>query len=279
MAERKYISSDEWGRIQGSLGVRRAADWRQKNGIQVSDEAASPSDHFGGSAEMALPSDFAMEGGELPPQSEDEYNDASASLAARPLEADEASLAVPGGRASTLAAKGADVLEGSRRNITQLYEQAAERLKGLYHAPTTGEMLIAMGAQLMKPTASGSFGEALGNALGVVPEYMKNKREYSNAYGKELADLQKSYMTGITGLEGRYITASGKLPPAGHASADALGVKFWTSGPLTGMPIAPPDRIAGLLQYQNDPAAKAAFNASYGPNAADVYIAQFGGSQ
>lgn len=278
----RFIHSDDWGNMVRGLGEARARRELEARGWSVNDEAQSASDYAGGSAkQMAMPPDFATEGGELPAQNEDQYNDASRSLAA--LGPDEAARQ-PQGELPPLAAKsspslaakagvGDDILENSRKNISDIYEQAAERLKGLYHAPTTGEMLMAMGAAMLKPTYGG-FKEALGNAIGVIPNYMQARREYQNDYAKELAALQKGYASDVAGLQGRYITASmaaGKGPQA-HASADQLGQRFWTSGPLVGMPVAPPDRIAALMQFKDDPEAVSAFNRTYGVNADKYYI-------
>lgn len=278
----QYITSAEWARMQRAMGVAGADQWRRKHNISINDEAVSPSDHFGGPQEMALPSDFGMDTGEeLPPQSEDEYADAGNAmlgvpLAVRPPQADEQSdqeEAAPSlsARPSTsLAAKGESLLDGSRRNIAALYEDAAAKLKDLYHAPSTGEMLVAMGAQLMRPTGSGSFGEALGNALSVVPQFMQSKREYRNDYAKQLALLQRSYLGDMGTLEGRYITAASKAPPQRRVASDSVtGARYRTD---TGADVPSPERVAFLLQNKNDPMVRQVFDTQYGQGEADYYI-------
>jgi len=269
-----YISSDEWARMQRSLGVERANQWRVRNGISINDEAVSPSDHFGGGVEMALPSDFAMEDSELPALTEDEAADSGLAvrLAARApdeLGAEPSSLSAKPG-----SPKGAAILDDGRRNIAALYEQAAEQLKSLYHAPSTGEMLISMGAALMKPTMGG-FGEALGNAVSTIPDYMKSRREYQSAYGKQLAELQRYYAHDMAGLQGRYLTAAVKGPGAKRYSGNPVtGTLFDTS---TGFPAPPPDRVMFLLRNANDPTVRSVFDSQYGPGASEYQISQYGG--
>lgn len=289
-----YITSDDWAKIQHSLGVEAAARWRRDNGIQINDEAVSPSDRYESSGELPAQDEaaYAAAGQDMgagavplsaggpdpgygmepdlavnPGETEDETADAggATSLAAKP--------------SASLNAKGLDILDASRKNVAAIYDQAAQRLRDVYRGPSTGEMLVAMGAAMLKPTGSGSFGEALGNALGVMPEYLRGRREYHNAYGKELAALQRAYAHDITGLEGRYLTASGKAPPQSHAAADQTGGRFWTSGPLVGMPIAPPDQIAYALEHQSDPEVVSVFNRQYGRNAIQVYAQTYVGGQ
>lgn len=112
-------------------------------------------------------------------------------------------------------------LEKSRKSIADIYDQAARDLQARYRGPSDKELLLAMGAAMLKPT-EGGFSEALGNAISVVPEFMKQKRSYQEELGQLMARGQYDKARALASLEGRALTAM--RPSSGNAVwSESLG--------------------------------------------------------
>ncbi len=142
-------------------------------------------------------------------------------------ETDQADLAVsPSGGAngstSSLAVKQGpaapaafDVLQQSRKSISDLYDQAGARLADHYQGPGVGELLMALGSRIMQPMENNSFGNVLANASQEVAPWFKDRREFRNARLKEQAGLDLAKAKDLADLERTYLT--GTLKGAGGA--------------------------------------------------------------
>lgn len=143
-------------------------------------------------------------------------------------ETDQTDLAVgspsaSGGTSAPLAVKqggGApaafDVLQQSRKSISDLYDQAGARLAEHYQGPGVGELLMALGSRIMQPLEGGnSFGNVLANASQEVAPWFKERREFSNARLKEQAGLDLAKAKDLADLERTYLTGAMKTPGSG----------------------------------------------------------------
>lgn len=97
-------------------------------------------------------------------------------------------------------------LEQSRRSIADIYDKAAQDLQARYRGPSDKELLLAMGAAMLKPT-EGGFSEALSNAISVVPQFMQQKRTYQDQLSQLMARGQYDKARALASLEGRALTA------------------------------------------------------------------------
>lgn len=199
-----------------------------------------------------------LNGAELPPAGPDLHPQSPLAMATSPV----ARQAVPSGLDAAF--------DTQRRSVSDMYDQAAQQLQASYRGPGTSEMLLALGAGLLQPTRSGSFGEALGNGLQGVMPIISARNQFHNTSAHELATLRLAKAKGLSDLQAKYMLARLKGPPARHFIADAQGHRFDTS---TAFDAPTPGRIAFLLQH---PEADAMFDGQYGPGAAADVRAKYG---
>lgn len=81
------------------------------------------------------------------------------------------------------------ILDRRRSEVGALYDRALENLRSRYRGPDKSEMLLALGAQLMRPTENGTFMESLAGVPEVLLKYRQGQREASN----EIEDLALKY--------------------------------------------------------------------------------------
>ena len=146
--------------------------------------------------------------GELPPS--DEQSDfypnfpGSQQTAPSPLAA-----AAPGGPGGSLDA----LLAQRRKSVADMYDEAAKQLQASYRGPDTSELLLALGAGLLQPTASGSFGEAIGQGVQGMLPLLQQRHSSRDALNKELAGIRMNKAKDIGDLEEKYLLAA--MKPAG----------------------------------------------------------------
>lgn len=142
-------------------------------------------------------------------------------------------------------------LEQSRKSIGDIYDQAARDLQARYRGPSDKELLLAMGAAMLKPTYGG-FGEALSNAVSVVPEFMQQKRAYQDQLSQLMAKGQYDKARALASLEARAVTAmkpaqrrTGFNPVTGTLvymdTGEAVG-----PGENGGIPTLTPEQVAAM---------------------------------
>jgi hypothetical protein len=171
-------------------------------------------------------------------------------------------------------------LEKSRNSIAAIYDQAARDLQARYRGPSDKELLLAMGAAMLKPT-EGGFSEALGNAISVVPEFMKQKRSYQEELGQLMARGQYDKARALASLEGRALTAMRPRAPNELATVDTLGnIRHKVTKAVIKQP--PQNEIYALQTYLSDPGNTDAdkettrrnFDSAYGFGAHEIFGGQ-----
>jgi hypothetical protein len=160
---------------------------------------------------------------------------------------------MPPAQGGNLSVKGGmeDWLKQSRQSISDIYDQAARDLQAKYRGPSDKELLLAMGAAMLKPT-EGGFGEAFSNAISVVPQFMQQKRTYQDQLSQLMAKGQYDKARAMAALEGRYLTAMKPRTPTELATVDALGnIRHKTTKAIIKQP--PQKEIYALQTYLADP--------------------------
>ncbi len=171
-------------------------------------------------------------------------------------------------------------LEQSRRSIADIYDKAAQDLQARYRGPSDKELLLAMGAAMLKPT-EGGFNEALSNAISVVPQFMQQKRTYQDQLNQLMAKGQYDKARALASLEGRALTAMKPRTPTELATVDTLGnIRHKTTKAVIKQP--PQKEIYALQTYLADPSNTDAdkettrrnFDTAYGFGAHEIFGGQ-----
>lgn len=159
-----------------------------------------------------------------------------------------------------------------KQSLAKLYGDATERLKSRYAGPDTGDLLLALGAGLLKPTDSGSFFESFGNAANAFGQWGTAKREASNTLEDKLMAMQLAQAKEMNDLQQKYIAARYKTPTADIGANPITGELY---NKRTGF-LVPGSGEIGILLQDPSPEAIGEFNSEYGPGAAETILAQYG---
>ena len=96
--------------------------------------------------------------------------------------------------APPLAVKGANpYLDARRASLQALYDEGSKRLTSTYRNSARNELLLALGAALMKPTPGGTFGESLSNVPEALLGYTQGRRQRDEAQQAALLKLMSQY--------------------------------------------------------------------------------------
>jgi hypothetical protein len=96
--------------------------------------------------------------------------------------------------APPLAVKGANpFLDARRASLQALYDEGSKRLTSTYRNSARNELLLALGAALMKPTTGGTFGESLSNVPEALLGYTQGRRQRDEAQQTALLKLMSQY--------------------------------------------------------------------------------------
>ena len=186
----------DWQRIVGRLGPVQARAWADASGnIPPEDDE-----------------------GELPAL------DGSSDWSAAPSPLDVAASASSAGAQPQAAGSLDALLETRRKSVADMYDAAAKQLQDAYKGPGTNDILLALGAGLLQPTRSGSFGEAIGNAVGTMLPVMQERNRFHNTVAEKVAGLNMQKARDLGDLEEKYLTARLKAPPRPRVAwSDNLG--------------------------------------------------------
>lgn len=96
--------------------------------------------------------------------------------------------------APPLAVKGANsYLDARRASLQALYDEGSKRLTSTYRNSARNELLLALGAALMKPTTGGTFGESLSNVPEALLGYTQGRRQREEAQQAAMLKLMSQY--------------------------------------------------------------------------------------
>lgn len=96
--------------------------------------------------------------------------------------------------APPLAVKGPNsYLDARRASLQALYDEGSKRLTSTYRNSARNELLLALGAALMKPTTGGTFGESLSNVPEALLGYTQGRRQREEAQQAAMLKLMSQY--------------------------------------------------------------------------------------
>lgn len=116
------------------------------------------------------------------------------------------------------------LLDCRRKSVAEMYDAAAQQLQAAYKGPSTNDLLLALGAGMLQPTRSGSFGEAVGNSLQSMLPFLQERNKFRNTVAEKVAGLNMQKARDLGDLEEKYLTAQMKQPPRSRMTwSESLG--------------------------------------------------------
>jgi len=116
------------------------------------------------------------------------------------------------------------LLERRRKSVAEMYDAAAAKLQAAYKGPSTNDLLLALGAGMLQPTRSGSFGEAIGNSLSSMLPFLQDRNKFRNTVAEKVAGLDMQKAKDLGDLEEKYLVAQIKgQSPGPQTWSESLG--------------------------------------------------------
>jgi hypothetical protein len=145
-----------------------------------------------------------------------------------PAGTDGEDLTSDGPLAAPLAVRGP--MDANRASLQALYDEGSKRLTSTYRNSARNELLLALGAALLQPTAGGTFKESLSNVPSALLSYSQGRRQKDEAHQDALLKLMTQYDIASarggapTTLEREYEYLK-RMDPSGKLAAQYLAAK------------------------------------------------------